>query len=275
MWGPLSEETQPRELLNKPDELLAAHREHMAEKIRLTGKRVSEWDVINHIVGWGRCYSDLPGGLDVYVDTIKYARDLAPWAELWVNEGQIVVADGARMDEYERIIRYLVAHDAKPDGIGFMAHFRDTPLPSPEEVYRRIDRFARIIPKVQFTEFDVDCGDDEQLQADYLRDIMTIGFSHPAMEGIVMWGFWEGRHWRPPAALWRKDWSIKPAGEAWLELVRKEWWTEVGGVTGTDGVFKTRGFMGNHEVTASYDVRTAKRQVMLPRGGAEVTIVVE
>lgn len=70
-------------------------------------------------------------------------------------------------------------------------------------------------------------SDDERLQADYLRDVMTMAFSHPAMQAIVMWGFWEGRHWKPDAALYRKDWSTKPAGKVWEELVlAAEGWRE-------------------------------------------------
>ncbi|MFP4140595.1 MAG: endo-1,4-beta-xylanase [Phycisphaerae bacterium] len=248
MWGPLSDKTQPEPLLDDPNTLLQAHRAHMAEKIALTAGRIDEWDTINHIAGWGRRYSDLPGGLQVYADTVQFARKLAPDAEHWINEGQIVVADGGRMDEYEKIIRYLVDHDAKPDGIGFMAHFRDTHLPHPQTVFERIDRFAKFGTKLQYTELDVECGSDEQLQADYLRDVLIAGFSHPSMEGMVLWGFWEGRHWRPDAALWRRDWSIKPAGEVWRDLVFKQWWTDVTLTTGADGSASVKGFHGTYTV---------------------------
>ncbi len=251
MWGPLSDRTQPGELLDKPEALLAAHRKHMAEKTALTRGRIGEWDTINHIAAWGRRYSDLPGGFLVYADTIQLARKLAPDAEHWINEGQIVVADGNRMDEYEKITRYLSDHDALPDGIGFMAHFRATHLPHPQEVYERIDRFAKFGTKLQYTELDVECGSDEQLQADYLRDVLIAGFSHPSMEGMVLWGLWEGRHWRPDAALWRKDWSIKPAGQVWRELVFKQWWTDETVTTGADGTASVRGFHGTYTVAVN------------------------
>jgi endo-1,4-beta-xylanase len=32
-------------------------------------------------------------------------------------------------------------------------------------------------------------------------------FAHPSVEGILMWGFWQGKHWRPNAFLWKKDWT--------------------------------------------------------------------
>lgn len=47
-------------------------------------------------------------------------------------------------------------------------------------------------------------------------------YSHPAVEKITLWGFWEGQQWMPPAALWRKGWTIKPIAEAWMNLVKTQ-----------------------------------------------------
>ena len=76
-------------------------------------------------------------------------------------------------------------------------------------------------------------------------------FSHPAVTGVLMWGFWEGRHWRPRAAMVRKDWTLKPNGQAWMDLVEKQWWTDERGKTGPDGEYKIRGFLGDYEITAT------------------------
>ena len=121
----------------------------------------------------------------------------------------------------------------------------------------------------------MDVADDEQLQADYLRDVMIIGFSHPAMEATVMWGFWEGKHWKPAAALWRKDWSIKPAGQAWLDLVFKQWWTDETGRTTADGTCNIRGFLGEYEITADHAGATERATVVLSEGGPVVKLVLD
>ena len=97
------------------------------------------------------------------------------------------------------------------------------------------DRFAKFGVPLQLTEFDIDTR-NEPLQAEYLRYVMTITFSHPSFNGIVTWGFWEGRHWRPNGALWRRDWSIKPAGKMWKELVFKTWWTDEEHTTDVGGL---------------------------------------
>ena len=50
------------------------------------------------------------------------------------------------------------------------------------------------------TEYDLQTLDD-QLHADHLRHMMNLCFSHPPMTGFVIWGFWEGRHCKPTAAM--------------------------------------------------------------------------
>ena len=275
MWAPIEARNKPMALVDKPAELLAAKWKHAEEMATWAGKRVQEWDAINHIIGWGTRFADVGGGNKVYAEMIKKGRRWAPHAEMWVNEGQVLVADGARLEAYRQIISELIEMGAKPDGIGFMAHYRDTSLPHPEEVYRRMERFAGFGRKMQLTEFDVECGPDEQLQADYLRDIMIIAFSHPGMEANVMWGFWEGRHWRPSAALWRRDWSIKPAGKAWIDLVRSQWWTDVTGESGKDGTLRIRGYLGEYDVTATRDERSVKQSITLGSDGARAKLVLE
>ena len=104
---------------------------------------------------------------------------------------------------------------------------------------------------VEITEYDLNTRDDKA-QGEFTRDIVTAWFAHPQSKGFTMWGFWEGRHWRPRAALLRKDWSLKPNGSAYLDLVFGEWWTDVRGESSADGKFAVRGFKGTYlvEVTS-------------------------
>ena len=79
------------------------------------------------------------------------------------------------------------------------------------------------------------------MQADYARDFLTICFSHPAIRGFLMWGFWEGAHYKPIAAMIRRDWSTKPNYTVWNDLLYNRWWTDERGTTGPDDVWRTRG----------------------------------
>ena len=33
------------------------------------------------------------------------------------------------------------------------------------------------------------------------RDLLTLYFSHPSVEGVLLWGFWDGKLYDPSAAL--------------------------------------------------------------------------
>src|SRR5690606_3032608 len=113
-------------------------------------------------------------------------------------------------------------------------------MPGPEQLLAVLDQFAQFGLPIESSEFSLN-NDDRALQADFLRDYMIAVFSHPQVEGILLWGFWEGRHWRPQAALWNKDWTLRPHGQAWLDLVRRDWHTDARQVTDEAGRVTVRG----------------------------------
>jgi endo-1,4-beta-xylanase len=281
MWGPVQPERgrhgQPAEAFGLPvKDLLEQADDAQRERIRnaafayiervlaFAGKRVTEWDAINHIANDNHVsYSSL-FGTRIYAEVIKRARELAPHAEMWVNEGNVLTA-GNRLQKYHDVIAELIALGAKPDGIGFMAHFREGEFTPPEEIYRRLETFAALVPNLQLTELDIDTA-NEQLQADHMRDVVTIAFSHPAVSAIVMWQVWgQGAGNK---ALWRPDWSIKPAGQVWLDHVFKAWWTVETGRTDREGAFTTRGFLGDYEISIRRGEKTKTVQGELAPGGA-------
>jgi GH35 family endo-1,4-beta-xylanase len=248
---------------------------HIDAKLPTVGTRVFEWDVINHPVGWlndtyenrmeaAGLYTE---GLDFYADIIKHARTIInrPVAQgglgganmpLWINEDNIIAGNG-RANNYERIIDYLIAHDAAPDGIGFQGHFIEefgrVSSSTPQLVYDRIQRFANKGLRLRTTEFDIDVGTDEAQQGQLMHDYLTVMFSHPDMEAITMWGFWQGSHWRPNAALYRTNWSEKPALTAYQDLVFNNWWTNAVGSSDELGKYQVRAFKGKYEITVVYE----------------------
>ena len=42
---------------------------------------------------------------------------------------------------------------------------------------------------------------DENLKATTLTDVMTLFFSHPSIEGVLLWGFWDGKMFNQDAKL--------------------------------------------------------------------------
>jgi endo-1,4-beta-xylanase len=246
---------------------------HAEDEVRVIGGRVGEWDVVNHPIGWGKGTMGELFGSEFYDSVFQKVAEWNPQAKRYINEGDVLPHKGANRERYFQLLSEMRGRGAKMDGIGFMGHFKgEHDLAPPEELLATFDKFAALGLPLQVTEFDVRFGpqmdkpypltvQQEALQADYLRDFLIAAFSHEKMEGVVIWGFWEGRDWYPDAALYRKDWSIKPNGKAWQDLVLRQWWTNVAGESDRGGHFSTRGFLGDYVV----EVEAAGRKPVVTR----------
>ncbi len=239
----------------------------VSEVATATRGLVVEWDVVNEPFSQ-RDILDVLGD-DVMAEWFRLAKLADPTARLFVNDFPSL-AGGKHLDHYEKTIARLQSLGAPLEGIGLQCHYGADLVP-PEQIMAALDRFSKFGLPIQATEFDVE-NYDEQLQADYLRDHMIAFFSHPSTSGIMMWGFWEGRHWKPTAALYRKDWSVRPNGVVWNELVFKQWWTDEIATTDARGAYKVRGFLGDYEITAALGDRNVTQLVRLTHDGADVTI---
>jgi len=89
---------------------------------------------------------------------------------------------------------------------------------------------------------------DEKLRSDFARDFLIACFSHEAVDGIVTWGFWEGAHWEPKAALFDNDWNPTAIGKHWIELTKRRWWTDETLTTDEGGKLSLRGFNGTYSI---------------------------
>lgn len=261
-------------LKDNPAALAKRIDDHITDEVTAMKGQCCEWDVINELFA----NHDIPDilGKDSTVHWFRLAHQADPAAHLYINDYATVEsgrADNAHTDAFEEQIRYLLAQGAPLSGIGIQSHFT-WDLPAPAAVLKGFDRFAKLGLEMEITEEDIDVT-DEKLQADYTRDYMTLAFSHPSVVGFLSWGFWEGRHWRPTGAYFRKDWSLKPAGQVWIDLVTKKWWTNTTGETGADGHYKTRGFLGDYEITIHSGAQTKTIRTTLKKDGAPVEVTLE
>jgi uncharacterized protein (TIGR03437 family) len=224
--------------------------DHIHDIMTYTKGKVTEWDVLNEPLA-NHDVQDVLGDAEMAA-WFKQARQEDPNVKLYLNEYNLTEAGGYDLQHINgvyNIIQYILDNGGPIDGIGLQSHF-DTNLTSPDRVLQVLDQFAALGKDLQVTEFDVSPG-DEQVQADFTRDYLTVCFSHPAVKGFLMWGFWEGAHWRPEAAMIRKDWTTKPNYDVWNDLLFHQWWTDVTGTTASDGTFRTRGFLGDYDITVN------------------------
>jgi endo-1,4-beta-xylanase len=227
-----------------------------------TKGQIVEWDVINEPSA-NKFVQNLLGE-DEMAAWLRRAKQLDPNAKMFINDyGNL--GEGTLDVEYKRILRRMQTLGAPLEGIGLQGHFA-WDLTPPEELHTRLNDFGTFGVPLSITEFDVNIT-DEQLQAAYLRDALTVAFANPNVTSFLMWGFWV-----PQAALYRKDWSIKPNGQIWNDLVFKQWWTNVTGFSSASGTYSTRGFLGSYTVTATKDAKTVSQNVNLVRTGNTVTL---
>lgn len=213
--------------------------------------QLMDWDVVNE--PWSNHdLQDILGEGEL-VRWFQLARQADPQARLFINDYENIDAvdlDSAHPEGYRQIIADLLNAGAPLDGIGLQGHFTDYLTP-PEQLLAAFDRFAVFGLPLLVTEFDVDTT-DEALQADYTRDLLTAAFSHPAVDGVLTWGFWEGTHWRPQAAMFRRDWSLKPNGLVWSNLVFRTWWTDEQLCADAEGRAFTRAYRGRHRLQVAW-----------------------
>ncbi len=235
-----------------------------AQLERMVGRyesRLIAWDVANEILT-GHFFRDRLGE-EIHVDMFKRAHELDPDVELHVNEYSILSNEG-KTGEYIEMIERMKEQGAPIHGIGIQEHaaqrFVDparadevqNPL-TPQEVWDGLDRFVEAFPDLplHLTEISAQT-DDQQRRAESLEMLFHVGFAHPQVESILLWGFWERRHFRgAEAALVDRDWNLLPAGERISELLTDTWHTEGSTRTDDEGQAVIRGFFGSYRITAT------------------------
>ncbi len=225
--------------------------------------RIAEYDLNNEMIHGDWYAARLGEG--VTKEMFEWAREGDPGAVLYVNDYNVLSGnDGPR---YAAHIRSLLARGVPVGGIGCQGHFGRAV--DARHVRDTLDDLARFKLPIKITEYDIDVR-DEGVKAASLEALYKTCFAHPAVEGILMWGFWEGAHWRPAAALWRRDFTPTPAADTYRRLLFKEWWTSAEGRTDASGRFTLRAFYGRHAVEAG----GARTEVELRKaaGAAEVEI---
>lgn len=257
---------------NDIEGLRAMIKESVIDRITAVKGKVIDWDVVNEPFV-NHQFMDLMGKEEL-LEWFKIARANEPNADLYINETRFLVdkgVNGSVQDNLYNWVKYLKDNDVEINGLGFQGHFGETGLTSPEKLMSILDRFAALGVKIKITELDINTQDNE-LQADYLRDFYTIIFSHPAAKSIVSWGFWEKYHWLPDAAWFTKDWTEKPVGLMHKKMVYDTWWTNEKGSTDASGAYKVRGFNGEYMVSVTVDGKTVKKKAVLSSDGTKLVV---
>ena len=192
------------------DQLTAAVQSRLQSLLTRYAGRFPHYDVNNEMLH-GSFYRDRLGD-DVDAFMFREAARLDPGAALFVNDYNVEGGNdpNATPEKYIEQIAALQQKGAPVGGIGLQGHVTN---PVGEVICDALDKLsaATDLP-VWLTELDV-CESDVDLRADDLEVVLREAYAHPAVEGVVFWGFMQGHMWRQDACLVNSDGTVNDAGE--------------------------------------------------------------
>ncbi len=259
---------------DNPDYIWQRIEDRIAEATSWPGiyGEVRDWDVINEPVHctdlrdiFAGISSEYITGEEIYPEIFQLAAQGDPNAKLYYNEYNIVSGGGSNIgnQEYYKELIQDIDNRGLLDGIGIQGHM-DTSMTPPETVMNILDDFSQFNKELIISEYDC-AGLTDDLAYDYTRDFLTAVFSQPNMRAFYVWGFWDGNHWKDDAPFFYQDWTIKPAGQAIIDLMFNQWWTDESGSTNTNGDYSVPNgaFKGEYKITVSQSGETKEETIVL------------
>ena len=244
-----------------PTEFNKIINEHIYSHAKEFKNEITLWDAINECSANRVVANQL--GEDVYKEWFDTAKKANPNAVLYVNETALVGTENFQHKELTRILQTMIKNGVDFDGVGLQGHFGAVPA-GPEAFLKQIEHFVNVSDdkRIMLTEYDM-LSQNEDIQSDFIRDIMIACYSNANTDGFIMWGHWDSDHWRRNSPTFRADWTIKPAGQTWYRLSKYVWNTNVEGLSGKDGKFSVNAYQGKYEVTVEKDgmVKTVDAEV--------------
>jgi endo-1,4-beta-xylanase len=222
--------------------------------------RFVEYDLNNEMVH-GNYYEERLGS-DITSKMALWAKMGDPDIKLFLNDYDILT--GVKLKEYLAQIRRLLKQGVPLAGIGVQGHLHAETFDR-NQLKNALDSLAQFQLPIRITEFNMPgqgskyytnrklklSAEQEELKSKELVDYYKICFAHPAVSGIIMWGFWEGANWIPASSIYKRDWTPTPAAIAYQNLIHHEWWTRENGKTNQKGEFSVPAFYGKYKVTVN------------------------
>ncbi|PAW79476.1 MAG: glycoside hydrolase family 10 [Verrucomicrobia bacterium Tous-C9LFEB] len=141
--------------------------------------------------------------------------------------------------------------------VQMMADARDIYL-DPKRLFKVLDQHASCGVPMHISEVTLPCykelANSEAFQADLMRELYRLWFSHASVEAIYWWNMADGAAYGKEGelcgGLLNADLSEKPAYKALRQLVREEWVSSFEGRSGE--TFDFRGYYGTYELTIEH-----------------------
>lgn len=266
-------------------------------------------EVINESLCWSadtpatrrrdKRYKGFLGEPDIVEWSFKQAEKLFPSNDLIINEGleRIYEELGDRASYYMQIERALLK-GARIDTIGIQYHYWLVPNKieydieqanikfDPFRVYELLDTYARLGKPLQITEITLPTPLDgseegEAMQAEILKNMYSMWFSHPAVSGAIYWNLVDGYAYgaepgdmtngenKIRGGLLRFDLTPKPAFNVIKKLFNEEWHTDETSGVNDYGAAYMKAFYGDYDLEITRDGRTETRPFTFSKKNTE------
>ncbi|KAL8563090.1 hypothetical protein ACOMHN_066413 [Nucella lapillus] len=239
--------------------------------VSLTKGQLQQWDIMNELLH-GQWFEEKFQDPHYSQQLYKQVKQLSPNTTVFLNDYHVVsMCDGT--DAYLQQAKQFLANGVPLGALGIQSHFDiEAERPDPTLMKIRLDYLAQSHLPLWVTELNL-MARDPQERADLYERVFRVYFSHPAVYGIVIWGFWDQHAKGPEAALVDGyQYTINEAGRRVFNLIQNEWSTHVKQTLGPGRTnVNLRGFKGDYDVIVR--VRGAPRKVTsFSLSGSSVTV---
>ncbi len=220
--------------------------------------RFAEYDLNNEMMHDN--YYGQRLGPQITKQMADWVKEGDPQAVLYLNDYNVLT--GKQLEPFVTHVQTMLDRHVPVDGLGVQGHLHGESFDR-AALKHALDTLAQFDLPIRITEFNLPgqrskymkdrrlqlTPEQEKAKAKDIVDYYTICFAHPAVDGILMWGFWEGANWIPASSLYKRDWTPTPAAKAYHRLVYQQWWTNWTGRADAAGKCTLRAFYGKHRVT--------------------------
>ncbi|WP_281614437.1 sulfatase-like hydrolase/transferase [Flammeovirga sp. SubArs3] len=236
-------------------QLIASLEEYV--KFGLENYNVIEWDVLNEP---RECHDvqDLTKR-NSWAHWFKYAEQIRTNenVKFYLNENKVISSPYKTAEKnisfHYKVIKDILAEGAPLEALGFQSRMKQHIHPA--DIYDRLNIFAEFGLPMLGTEFEIVDSNyqkfTEEDRKNITREVMTVYFSHPMVEGLYVWTpFGTDRK-----AFYDLDGNPRAEAEVWKSQLA-EWSTKETLSTDKSGAANFRGYKGTYKVSITKKGKT-------------------
>ncbi|XP_076077331.1 anti-sigma-I factor RsgI6-like [Mytilus galloprovincialis] len=236
-----------------------------SQTLQLMHKRVNDmvshskgtlehWDVNNENLH-AHPFEDLTHDPHITQKMFDWIHALEPNNKLFLNEYNVITSSYSTTP-FKSLGKRYKDSGVPISGMGIQGHFGSSNI-NLDVLKYRLDKVAEAGLPIWITELTFK-DPNENNKATALDNVMTMFFSHPAIDGVLLWGFWENAIYDKQLSLATGS-NVTPnaAGRKWIELFHQRFRTnESHNFHGSNHRVDTRVFYGEHQLILKQNGKT-------------------